>query len=152
MLEKIVAAHARLARHAGRYDHNIGAGNRAVIVRPGKMCGEALLGGRLVEVERFALRDTLGDVEQDDITQFFKCRNVGQRSADLPSTNQCDLPASHFASLTSALRRTALVRVTAGSRQSRWQKQVSHALAFRLSLTFVAKLSTRAENSQYSIY
>ncbi len=35
--EKIVAAHARLARHAGGDDHDIGAGNRAVIIRTGEM-------------------------------------------------------------------------------------------------------------------
>ena len=56
---------------------------------------EALDRRGLDEVERFALRDTLGDVEQHDVTEFFQADQMGEGAADLAGTDQCNLVTRH---------------------------------------------------------
>ena len=62
--EQIVAAHARLARHARGDDADRGALDRLVGVGAGEMGIEAVDRRGFREIERLALRDALSDVEQ----------------------------------------------------------------------------------------
>ena len=54
----------------------VGAGERGV---------EALDRRGLGDVERLALRDAFGDVEQDDVAEFLEADQMGERAADLPA-------------------------------------------------------------------
>src|SRR5262249_19587695 len=49
----------------------------------------------LHEVERLALGDTFGDVEQDDVTELFEADKMGERAANLAGTDQCNLGTRH---------------------------------------------------------
>ena len=51
--------------------------------------------GRLRDIERFALRHALGNVEHHHIAQFLQADEVSQRSADLAGANQSNLVARH---------------------------------------------------------
>ena len=70
--EQIVAAHARLARHAGGDDADVGALDRLVGIGAGKRGVEAFDRGGLDEIERLALRNALHDVEQDDVAELLE--------------------------------------------------------------------------------
>ncbi len=70
--EQIVAAHAGLARHAGGDDADIGAVDRLIFVGAGELGIEAFDRARLGDIEGFALRKALGDVEDDDVAQFLE--------------------------------------------------------------------------------
>ena len=70
-VEKIVAAHAGLARDAGSDDYDVGVGGVFVVVRSGDV-GVALLDGHGFEqIEAFALRHAFDDVDKDDVGKFF---------------------------------------------------------------------------------
>ena len=56
---------------------------------------EAVDRGRLRDVERFALRDAFGNVEQHDIAELLQPDEVSQRAADLTGADQSDLVARH---------------------------------------------------------
>ena len=96
--EKIVAAHAGFARDARGDDDHVGAGDVGVGLCPLKFRVETVDGGRLRDVERFALGQAFDDVEEDDIAQFLETDEVGERAADLSATDECNLFASHFES------------------------------------------------------
>src|SRR5215475_15778936 len=49
----------------------------------------------LHEVERLALGDAFGDVEQDDIAELFEADKMGERAANLAGTDQCNLGTRH---------------------------------------------------------
>ncbi|MNN31467.1 hypothetical protein D3C81_1451560 [compost metagenome] len=93
--DQVVAAHARLARHAGGDDADVGACDVGVVV--GALQGHVLTedGRGLGDVEGFALRRAFGDVEQDDVAQRFARSHVGQGSADHSGADKGDLRASH---------------------------------------------------------
>ena len=93
--EKIVAAHAGLARHAGGDDHDIGALDRLIGIGAGIFGVEAVDRRGFLDVERLALRHALGDVEHHHVAQFLQADEVRQRSADLAGANQSNLVASH---------------------------------------------------------
>ena len=93
--EQIVAAHARLARHAGGDDDDVGAGDRRVVARARELGVEALDRAGFGEIERLALRNAVDDVEQDDVAQLLHRREMSQRAADLSGSDQCDLLARH---------------------------------------------------------
>ena len=93
--DEVVAAHARLARHAGGDDHHIGAGDRGIVVGAGEAGVEALDRRRLGQVERLALRHALDDVAQHDIAQFLQADQERERAADLAGADQRDLLACH---------------------------------------------------------
>ena len=65
----------------------VGAG-RCLASKPstGDDCGE---------VERLALRDALGDVEQDDVAEFLQADEMRERAADLAGADQRNLVARH---------------------------------------------------------
>src|SRR5262245_20673302 len=49
----------------------------------------------LHEVERLALGDAFGDVEQDDVAELFEANKMGERAANLAGTDQCNLGTRH---------------------------------------------------------
>ena len=93
--QKVVAAHARLARHPGGDDADVRPGDIDVIV--GALQGHVLAEHRrgLGDVQRLALGRALGDVEQDHVAQLLARGDVGQGSADHSGADQGDLRASH---------------------------------------------------------
>ncbi len=97
--EKIVAAHARLARHAGGDDAHRRALDRLIGIGAGKAGVETLDRRRLDEIERLALRNAFGDVEHDDIAQLFQTDEKRQGAADLTRAYQCDLASRHLTNI-----------------------------------------------------
>ncbi len=93
--EEIVAAHAGLARHAGGDDAHVGAVDRVVGIGAGELGIEAVDRRGLGEIERLALRDALGDVEQHDVAELLEADEMGERAADLAGTDQCNLGTRH---------------------------------------------------------
>ena len=93
--EKIVAAHAGLARHAGGDDADRGALDRFVGIGADDAGVEALDRSGLRKVERLAVRNTLHDVEKNDVTELLEPDQMRQRSADLTGTDQCNLVSRH---------------------------------------------------------
>ena len=63
--------------------------------KPGMSRDEAVDRRGLGDIERFALRHTLGDVEHHDVAEFFQADQVSQRAADLAGANQSNLVARH---------------------------------------------------------
>jgi hypothetical protein len=49
----------------------------------------------LHEIERLALRDALGDIEQHHIAEFVVANEMGERAADLAGTDQSNLGTRH---------------------------------------------------------
>ena len=94
--QQIVAAHARLARNASRHDADIRARDTGVIVGPLEGAVEALGRARFRDVERFALRRTFGDIEQNDVTEFLDGGEMGERAADLAGADKGDLGSGHL--------------------------------------------------------
>jgi hypothetical protein len=82
-------------RHAGGDDADLGIVERLVGVGAGEMRIEAVDRRRLRDIQRFALRHALGDVEQHDVAQLLQADEVSQRSADLTGANQTNLVARH---------------------------------------------------------
>ena len=93
--EQVIAAHARLAWHAGGDDANVGAVDRLVGIGADQCGVEAVDRGRLGKIERLALRDALGDVEQHDIAQFLEADEMGERATDLTRADQRNLVTLH---------------------------------------------------------
>ena len=98
--EEVVAAHAGLARHAGGHDADIGARDGRIVVRARIGGVEPVDGRALGDVERLALRRSLGDVEEDDVAQFLQPREMRERAADLPGADERDFPSGHVLSPT----------------------------------------------------
>ena len=97
--QQVVAAHARLARHAGGDDADVGAGDVGVVV--GALQGHVLAehGRGFGDVERLTLRGAFGDIEQDHVAQLFASGDVGQGAADHAGADKGDLRASHGVSI-----------------------------------------------------
>ena len=47
------------------------------------------------EIERLALRDALGDVEQHDVAELLETDQMSERAADLAGADQCNLGTRH---------------------------------------------------------
>ena len=94
-VEQIVAAHARLARHAGGDDAHIGAFDGIVAVGAGELGVEIVDRRGLGDVERLALRDALHDVEHHDVAELFEADEMGERAADLAGADQRNLVTRH---------------------------------------------------------
>ncbi len=105
--EQIVAAHARLARNPGGDDAHVRAGDVGVIGCALQLRVEIVDGAGLGDVERLSFRNTLGDVEQDDVAEFAHRGEVSQRAADHSGADQRDFFPSHGAgpSLSAIVRR-----------------------------------------------
>src|SRR5690606_18564613 len=93
--EQVVAAHSRLAGNAGRDDADIRTFDRRVIAGARKLGIETLDRRGLGNVEPLALRDTVRDVEEDDVAQFLQAGQMCQRATDHSRTDKCDLLARH---------------------------------------------------------
>ena len=93
--QKIVAAHAGLARHAGGHDAHIGARDIGVIVGALHRGIEAFRGSGLGNIEGLALRRAFSDVEKNDVAHFLECCEVGERAADLTRADQRDPGSGH---------------------------------------------------------
>ena len=93
--EKIVAAHAGLARHAGGDDHDIGAFDVGIGIRALELGVEAFDRTGLREVERLALRQAFDDVEEHDVAQLFEADQMRERAADLAAADERNPAARH---------------------------------------------------------
>ncbi len=93
--DEVVAAHARLARHAGGDDAHVGALDVGVGVGAAQVAVEAFDRARLRDVERLALGQAFGDVEDDDVAQLLEPDEMRQRTADHTTADQGDLRARH---------------------------------------------------------
>ena len=109
--DEVVAAHARLARHARRDDDHVRAGDIGVIVGAFIFGIEAVDGGGFGDVQTLALRNAFRDVEKHDIAKFLQADEMGERTADLASTDERDLMTGHEMSL----------NVEASSRLKTWR-------------------------------
>ena len=65
--DEVVAAHARLAGYAGGDDADVGTLNISISVGAAQLAVEAFDRARLGDIQRLALRQALGDVENDDV-------------------------------------------------------------------------------------
>jgi hypothetical protein len=97
--QQVVAAHARLARHAGGDDADVGAGDVGVVVDALQRDVLAEHGRGFGDVQGLALRGAFGDVEQQDVAQLFARGDVGQGAADHAGADEGDLRASHGVSV-----------------------------------------------------
>ena len=95
--EQVVAAHARLAGDAGGDDAHVRAGDVGIIGRALQLGVEIVDRPGLGDVERLALGNALGDVEQDDVAELAHRGEVGEGSADHSGADQRDLLPSHEA-------------------------------------------------------
>ena len=93
--EKIVAAHAGLARHAGGDDADRRALDQFVGIGADDAGVEALDRTGLRQIERLAVRNPLHDVEKNDVTELLEPDQMRQRSADLTGADQCNLVSRH---------------------------------------------------------
>ena len=62
---------------------------------PDELGVEALDRRGLGEVERLALRDAFGDVEQHDVAELLEADEMGERAADLAGADQRNLVTRH---------------------------------------------------------
>ena len=93
--EEVVTAHAGLARHAGGDDDDVAA----IEIR----IGLSALIGRIEPVDRrgfgdvepFALRQALGDVEHHHVAELLEADEMGERAADLACADEAYLVARH---------------------------------------------------------
>src|ERR1700682_1035973 len=96
--EQVLAAHARLARHARGDDDHVGAGHFVVLVGADDARIVPVGGARLHEVERLALRDALHHVVEDDVAQLLLGHEQREVAADLTCADEGNLPARHGSS------------------------------------------------------
>ena len=50
----------------------------------------------LHEIERLALRNAFGDIEQHDVAELLEADEMGERAADLAGTDQSNLGTRHM--------------------------------------------------------
>ena len=93
--EQVVAAHAGLAGNTGSDDADVGTFDRSVVAGTRQRGIEAFDRRGLGDIEALALRDTVGNVEEDDVAQLLQAGEMRQRATDHARTNKCDLLAGH---------------------------------------------------------
>ena len=116
MPQQVVPAHPRLARHAGGDDADIGAFDVGIGLRALERRVKAFCRTGFGDVERLALGNALGDVEEDDVTQFLQCHEMRQRAADLAGADERDFGSGH-AQLSVPVRFRGLPSVFVGTLQ-----------------------------------
>lgn len=95
--DQILAAHARLARHAGRDDDDLGARRRSIAVRIVRQSRDALHRrvkvqhvSRLHDVDGLAFRHAFLDINEDDLAaERLRRKDVRNGSSDITCTNNC---------------------------------------------------------------
>ena len=75
--------------------HDVGALDRLVGVGAGELGVEASTGEDCDDVERLALRDAFGDVEQHDVAELLEADEMSERAADLAGADQRNLVTRH---------------------------------------------------------
>src|SRR5690606_12689470 len=85
----------RLAGDAGGDDADVRAFDGGVVARTRQRGIEAFNRRGLGDVEALALRNAVGDVEEDDVAQLLQAGQMRQRATDHSRTNKCDLLAGH---------------------------------------------------------
>ena len=75
--------------------HDRRAVDRLIGIGADQLRVEAVDRRGLREVERLALRDALGDVEQRDVAELLETDEVSERAADLAGSDQCNLGTRH---------------------------------------------------------
>jgi hypothetical protein len=93
--EQVIAAHAGLARHAGRHDDDVRACDVLVIVGADDLGVKAFDRAALRKVESLALGHAFHHVEQDDVAQFLLRGQMRQSATDVTRADQRDLLACH---------------------------------------------------------
>src|SRR5262245_10774945 len=69
-VQQIVPAHARLTRHAGGNDADVGAPDSVIAVGYDKFCIETIDLRQLRDIDSLALGNALHNVEQHDVAEF----------------------------------------------------------------------------------
>ena len=95
---------------AGGDDADVGAGDVGIVGRALELRVEVVDRAGLGDVERLALGNALGDVEQDDVAKLAHRGEVGQGSADHSGADQRDLLPSHEAAFLCCFRGGAEAR------------------------------------------
>jgi hypothetical protein len=113
--QKIVAAHAGLARHAGGHDDHVRILDGGVVVRALVAGVEAVHRPGLGDVEALALGHALGDVEEHHVAQFLQADEVGKRAADLSGADERDLVTSHRGSFSGVFAEAKTKEYAAGA-------------------------------------
>ena len=94
VFKQIVAAHAGFSRQAGGDDDDIGIRRFFVRIRTDELYVKAVDRSRLGEIERFALRRSLDDIDQNDIRQLFARDPMCSRRADISAPDDRNLISS----------------------------------------------------------
>src|SRR5205823_11179312 len=93
--KEVITAHTGLALHARRDDADTCALDGLVGIGARHAAVEAVDRRGLDKIERLALRDTLGDVKQDDVAKFLETDEMSESAADLAGADQCNLGTRH---------------------------------------------------------
>ena len=93
--QQIITAHAGFAGHTSGNDTDVSACNISIILRAGQGRIEFGRGARFSDIERFAFRRALCDVEQNDVAQLFQCCKMRKCAADLPRADKRDFGSGH---------------------------------------------------------
>src|SRR6185312_1625782 len=98
-VQQIIAAHTGLARNSGGDNDDVGVGGVGVVVGAEDV-GIALLDGHSFEqVERFALRHTFDDIDQNYVGEFFGSDPMGGGGANVARTYDAYLLTHEFSFL-----------------------------------------------------
>ena len=82
-LKQIIAAHPRLARKARGDHHQVRIRRVGVVIGAFDSDVVAFDGTGLEQVQPFALRNTLKNIYEDDISELSVCKPMGQRRAHI---------------------------------------------------------------------
>ena len=93
--DQVVAAHSGLAGNTGGHDDDIASGQRLITVRALHDGIETLDRAGLRDVERLALGNAFGNVEECDVTELLEAGEERQGAPDIASTDERDLVAGH---------------------------------------------------------
>lgn len=85
--EQVFARHARLAGDTRGDDHHIGIGSRSIVVRARNAYRELLDRTHVHHIERLALWQTFGHIDQDHIGEILACDDMCCSRADVTCTN-----------------------------------------------------------------
>jgi hypothetical protein len=94
-LKQVIAAHARLTRHAGRNDANVGALDPRIGGCAGELCVEAVDRRGLSKVQRLALGNPFDDVEKHHVAEFLEGGEKGEGTADLTGADEGNSGSGH---------------------------------------------------------
>src|SRR5581483_2262967 len=88
--QQVIAAHSRFARQAGSDDYHIRVGGFFVTISASQAHIEPLDRRSFRQIERFALRYALDDIDQDYVAEFFRGEPVRRGRADVAGAHNCN--------------------------------------------------------------